>query len=402
MINKIFAPRINANDDEIQVLHWHVNENDYARIGEPIVDIETSKANVTVESDFNGHVFNLAKNGEIVPVGKALCLIGESLEEINIHKEKNLNSSIEITSKESLNQKKEHANITTNFDKKVLNVPFNTTRFSNRAKGLVQSLKLDPSSFVNMGLITSKLIFDKSGGNRADTPPLSSKSETVKVEKSNSGPITPRESDLTIAKREEISQLTIGESGLINSTLSITFNSLELRNAFKNKAKLQGSIQPVILFEISQLLVNWPQFTAYFQNNQIHFYDRIDLGIAIDLGMGLKVVRIKDAELKSVEKIETLTLDFCLKYMRKELQPEDLFGSTITVTDLSSLDILYFHPLINGYQSAIIGIGGDSSLPDHPTSICMTFDHRISTGREVATFLKQLKANILNHITTSL
>jgi pyruvate/2-oxoglutarate dehydrogenase complex dihydrolipoamide acyltransferase (E2) component len=83
--------------------------------------------------------------------------------------------------------------------------------------------------------------------------------------------------------------------------------------------------------------------------------------------------------------------------MRNEILPEELINSTITVTDLSNQDILYFHPLINGYQSAIIGIGGDSSRPEYPMAINMTFDHRVSTGREVATFLNELKKRILSY-----
>jgi pyruvate/2-oxoglutarate dehydrogenase complex dihydrolipoamide acyltransferase (E2) component len=212
------------------------------------------------------------------------------------------------------------------------------------------------------------------------------------------GPITPREESLNVAKREEISQLSIGESGLINSTLTITFDSQDLRESVNSKGTLQASIQPIILYEIAQLLPHWPQFTAYFENNEIHYYDRVDLGIAIDLDMGLKVLRIKDAELETIDTIKESVIDFSMRYMRKELKPEELVGSTITVTDLSSLDILYFHPLINGYQSAIIGIGSDSTILGHPTSLIMTFDHRISTGREAASFLKILRKNILRHV----
>ena len=74
-----------------------------------------------------------------------------------------------------------------------------------------------------------------------------------------------------------------------------------------------------------------------------------------------------------------------------------MIDSSLTITDLSGFDILYFHPLINGKQSAIIGIGGDSTQPDYPMSINMTFDHRVSDGREVATFLNQLRARLISY-----
>jgi len=399
MIKEFPAPRINTNDDQLQISHWHVKESEMIELGDPIVDIETSKANVTIESEFSGYIFNLVKKGEIVSVGESLCSVADSLDEIEGHKKimgkklaKNILPDIDDVNTTPLNNSK-------NFDIKLLEAAFNTVRFSNRAKTLIEELNLDPNSFANLGLITSKFILKGSSNNNIEKNiTIHEVNEEIgKKKRVRSGPITPREVHVSVAKREEISQLVIGEAGLINSMLSVTFDSNEMRSKVKHKGILKGSIQSVILYQISQLLPKWPQFTSYFENNEIHFYDRVDLGLAIDLGMGLKVVRIKDAELESTESIEKLTMDFCLRYMRKQLKAEELVGSTITVTDLSSLDILYFHPLINGHQSAIIGIGADSSISGHPTSICMTFDHRISTGREVATFLKELKNKIIEH-----
>ena len=278
---------------------------------------------------------------------------------------------------------------------------FKEVRFSDAALSLLTKFELDPNLFQNQGLITSKIILsyleEYELNNYIDSrsqPLVNKKADIVR----RVGPITPREDDVSIAKREEINQLYNGESGLINSSLTVTFDSLALRRMIDERGFLIKSIQPIILFEIAQLLPKWPQFTAYFENNQIHYFDRVDLGVAIDLGMGIRVVRIKNADLKTIEDIGLSTIDFSLRYMRNDLKPEELVGSTITISDLSSLNILHFQPLINGHQSAIIGIGSDSSILGHPTSIIMSFDHRISTGLEVATFLNTLKSNIVRHI----
>jgi hypothetical protein len=53
--------------------------------------------------------------------------------------------------------------------------------------------------------------------------------------------------------------------------------------------------------------------------------------------------------------------------------------------------------LINGRQSAILGIGGDSNMPNFPMSISMAFDHRVSNGREAAIFLNELRSRIISY-----
>jgi hypothetical protein len=151
----------------------------------------------------------------------------------------------------------------------------------------------------------------------------------------------------------------------------------------------------LIHYEVARLLTQWPQLTAYFADGSVHFYDRVDLGVAFDLGKGLKVVTLQDANKLLPVNFYEKTIEIGIRYLENRIRPDELIGSTITVTDLSGFDILHFHPLINGRQAAIIGIGGDSAQPGYPMSINITFDHRVSNGREVASFLSELR-NRLN------
>jgi hypothetical protein len=210
-------------------------------------------------------------------------------------------------------------------------------------------------------------------------------------------PLSARAERLSLSKRAEIQSLIIGASGAINSTLSVYFDSAGIRARLDRDALFDGSIQPLLLYEISRLLRVWPQFTAHFAADSICFYDRVDLGLAIDLGDGLKVVTIRDADKLTPQQIFEQTLDFGLRYIEKRLRPDELAGSTCTITDLSGLDILHFKPLINGRQSTIIGLGGDRMQPGSPMSVNMTFDHRVATGREVGSFLNELRTRMLTY-----
>jgi len=382
MIKNIQAPRINTNDDQVGVVAWHVKDGDYVEIGQSLVDLETSKAVVTVDAEYSGYIKRLAHLNAIVRVGSDLASMADTLEELSSE----INVSVDVieSNKDASTMIKSSAST------------FATTRISKAALNKINASKLKIEDFSELGLITLSMVESKLN-------PLLTKAKpkALKINKSpvqdKRGPIVPREESTSLGKRAEIEQLTTGELGLINSTLSIYFDSANIRNRLKLLGLFDGNLSPIILYELSRLLLQWPQFTAYYHDDHVHYYDRIDLGIAVDLGKGLKVVRIKDTEVLSPQEIFEFTIDIGLRYLDNRIKPEELVGSTITVTDLSSYDILHFRPLINGKQSVILGIGGDSLKPGFPMSINMTFDHRVSNGREAATFLKELRARILSY-----
>ena len=156
-----------------------------------------------------------------------------------------------------------------------------------------------------------------------------------------------------------------------------------------------GSSLPVIIYELAHLLKATPSLTAFYNQNEIYFYDDVHVGVAMDVGKGLKVVTLRDtAKLMPAQIFENLT-DFAMRDIEGMLTEQDITGSTFTVTDLSAQNILQHQPLINGRQSGILGVGADAALAGHPMTLTLTFDHRVLTGREAATFLNTLKRKIL-------
>jgi 2-oxoglutarate dehydrogenase E2 component (dihydrolipoamide succinyltransferase) len=211
-----------------------------------------------------------------------------------------------------------------------------------------------------------------------------------------------RSEKVSKSKKLEISLLTAGQSGGINSSLTVQFNSASIRQTLQELNSLNGQMLPLILFELARLLEEYPAFTGYYENEKIYYYDRIDLGLAIDLGKGLKVPVIRGAnQLSPTELLEAIT-DFATRYLDNQLSVEDLTGGTITISDLSSENILHFQPLVNQNQSVILGIGGDSSIEGYPMTLTIVFDHRILAGREVALFLNALKSRLLSYQLTNL
>ena len=83
MITTVPAPRINTNDDRVEVVVWHVERGDLVAIGQEIVDVETTKSTVTVAAEAAGYIQPLVEKGSVVPVGDPLYLCASSLEELD-------------------------------------------------------------------------------------------------------------------------------------------------------------------------------------------------------------------------------------------------------------------------------------------------------------------------------
>jgi pyruvate/2-oxoglutarate dehydrogenase complex dihydrolipoamide acyltransferase (E2) component len=397
MVTTVLAPQINSNDDNVEVVAWHVENGAYVEAGQDVAELETSKATVTLAADSAGYIECLLPARTLVRVGAPIFRIAASRAELN-------GAGVDRpVAPDGAGAAAAARELGAPVDGTTPAGRYSATRFSRAAVQLLKRRGMSPDSFAGAGLVTARSLEKLLGLDGA--PPVHGKSGATALAGSASetrSPRAPRCERLSPAKQAEIQALSLGESGNINSMLSVGFDSAPIRARLRQERLFDGNVLPLALYELSRLLGNWPQFTACYRDGEIHYYDRIDLGVAIDLGKGLKVVTIGNATDLSPADFFARTLDIGMRYLENRLRPDELTGSTLTITDLSGLDILHFHPLINGAQSAIIGLGGDKTRVGHPMTINMTFDHRVAGGRDVAAFLTELRARLLSYASSSL
>jgi hypothetical protein len=113
----------------------------------------------------------------------------------------------------------------------------------------------------------------------------------------------------------------------------------------------------------------------------------------MDLGEGLKVVKISDADKKTHHEIEADIMNLADKYLDNKLDGRDVSGISFTITDLSAEGVVYFTPLINKRQSSILGVCAIDKKLDRFV-LSLTFDHRVTEGKKAALFLNELKAGL--------
>ena len=199
---------------------------------------------------------------------------------------------------------------------------------------------------------------------------------------------------LSSGKKREIEYLSDIQSTGLTSTIN-TF--IETGGIFlkvnPSMQFLKNSLLPLLIYETARLLKKYPLLNAYFAGDKIAVYKDVNIGFAVDIDKGLKVLKLPAANEQTLAAIETGIMDLSEKYLDDKLDINDLTGVSFTITDLSAEGVSFFRPLVNTMNSAIMGVSAiDEQLGRCTLSV--TFDHRVTEGKPVAQFLKELKQRI--------
>lgn len=385
---QLHVERYSTNDDEMEVVNWYVKDHDYVKKGDIIVDLESAKAVVTVESNYEGYITRMCQVGDTVAVDSVFAEI-ETQEGSSAEQNLKVSPVIEEI-KEDLSTK---------------------AVFSRGAQEYINEHHVDISRYNFSGLVTKEEVIKQVTGQlKIQGEKVTAKSgeeSNKKVKEKMTSVINQQPEEkgsehcqvikISNAKKHEIAYLQAGQEGGINSSLTVEFYSQPIREQLSAIGLTYNQLLPLIIFELAKVLKKYPKLNACFKNNQIMLYDEINIGIAIDMEHGLKVPVVKKADTYHIDAIFDKVLTYINKYVNNKLSIEDLSEGTFTVTDLSNERVLNFQPLINKGQAAILGIGGDSEKGGYPITLTLVFDHRVLSGKEVAEVLNELKDAVCSY-----
>lgn len=194
-------------------------------------------------------------------------------------------------------------------------------------------------------------------------------------------------------KRTEGNYLRSGFETTLASVVTIPCPTRGLRLALGDRTTA------LIVSEAAKLLRKYPAFNAFHDNGEIHYYEEVNAGFAVDAGRGLKVAVVRNADAKGVTAIADEMRELVVAYLGDSLGVE-ASGGTFTITDLSGEGVSGFHPLINRGQSAILGIGAEVFAPGATVgafNLILAFDHQVSEGRAAAKFLGELRDRLAHY-----
>ena len=195
-------------------------------------------------------------------------------------------------------------------------------------------------------------------------------------------------------------------SNMAQLTLNSSFDAtklMALRASLKNGAEKLGlaniTLNDMVLFAVSRVILNHKDLNAHYMDDFIRYFNTVNIGIAVDTNRGLLVPTVFAAEKLSLNELSMAAKSVITDAQSGSINPDKLQGGTFTVTNLGSLGIESFTPVINPPQTAILGVdtitkrikevnGEDVTYP--AMGLSLTFDHRALDGAPAAKFLKEL------------
>jgi pyruvate dehydrogenase E2 component (dihydrolipoamide acetyltransferase) len=155
----------------------------------------------------------------------------------------------------------------------------------------------------------------------------------------------------------------------------------------------------MILFAVSRVILNHRSLNANYLDDTMRFFNTVNLGIAVDTERGLLVPTLMHAEKLSLNELSAQAKALIGEAQKGTIAPDKLKNGSFTVTNLGSLGIESFTPVINPPQTGILGVdtitrrikevnGEDVTYP--AMGLSLTFDHRALDGAPAAKFLKDL------------
>jgi len=199
-------------------------------------------------------------------------------------------------------------------------------------------------------------------------------------------------------------------STMAQLTLNTSFDAtdiLEFRKKLKENKERLGleniTINDIIIFTVSRTLANHKSLNAHFLDDGMLYFKNVNMGVAVDTDRGLMVPTLFNANLKSLNEISAEVKKLVKNCQAGTINPDMLRNGSFTVTNLGTLDIESFTPVINPPQTGILGVDSivqrareaDGEIKFYPAmGLSLTFDHRAIDGAPAARFLKELKTNL--------
>jgi pyruvate/2-oxoglutarate dehydrogenase complex dihydrolipoamide acyltransferase (E2) component len=147
---------------------------------------------------------------------------------------------------------------------------------------------------------------------------------------------------------------------------------------------------------VARCLQRHPSFNATFDGEQLELHEAVHLALAVDTERGLLAPVLRDVERQGLVSLARQRGALVQRALAGALTPEDMAGGTFTLTNLGSLGIDAFTPLLNPPQIAILGLGriravagpiGDTIGLRQAMFLSLTFDHRAVDGAPAARLL---------------
>jgi pyruvate/2-oxoglutarate dehydrogenase complex dihydrolipoamide acyltransferase (E2) component len=364
-------PDLGEGLTEGEVARWLVSEGQEIREDDPLVEIQTDKATVDIPSPYEGTVLRiLVAEGDVVPVGTELVLIGAPGEDVGD----------EISSDTSLHVSSPPGGADDSAS--------NNLSQASGAPTRVQATPVVRRIAQELGIELAAIAGTGPGGRVTE--------EDVRAAAAATG---------AEGRREQLR----GVRRVIAEHMARAHREVP-PVTWVEECDLEGvpldRLLPHVVKACAESLVEFPELNARLDGDAIVYLDRCDIGIAVQTEEGLVVPVVRDAGTKSVDELAGEIADLADRARSGSLAADELRDSTFTVTSAGKLAGLFQTPIVNYPEVAILSVGRAGARPvvrdgavvvRQTATIAITFDHRVIDGARAAAFGLAVIGRIEDH-----
>ncbi len=420
MATPILMPRQGQSVESCILTAWKVRAGDTVKLGQPIASIETDKATFEVESPADGTMLELFfKDGDDIPVLTHIAAVGQPGEDLTAIRPGG-RASVEAP---TLTQPSP-AGIPDSAPPVVHLTPPSgpATGISPRARRAAQASGLDSALLSGSGP-GGRIIERDVQAAQANAPHLSMAaraagsghppargtgpgglvlaSDLKSTRPSGSASGGKSEIPLKGIRKIVAERMRQSLASTAQLTLTRSFDTTAMQKARAN-AKERGeklTINDLICLATLRTLTAHPALNAHFMGDRIVQHPHVNLGVAVDTPRGLMVPVIAGADCLSVRDLSAAIKSRAEDCQKGSINPDLLSGGTFTITNLGSLGVETFTPVLNAPEVAILGVGGLAIKPVRKDgaialveaiTLSLTIDHQAVDGAPGARFLKEL------------
>jgi pyruvate dehydrogenase E2 component (dihydrolipoamide acetyltransferase) len=409
-VEVITMPRLSDTMEEGTVATWLKKEGDKIEEGDILAEIETDKATMEFESFYTGTLLKIGiAEGETAKVDALLAIVGPAGTDVSGISGKP--SEKKTTKKEKTDdapKKKEVSEKKTEVkEEKKTSSSTSTSSSEGRIFASPLAKKLAEEKGVNLNHVTGsgdhgRIVksdienYQPSTGGHAYTPVGTESFEEIKNSQMRK----------TIAKRLGESKFTAPHYYL---TVELDMDTaIASRTAINSDPDVKISYNDMIVKACAMALRKHPQVNSQWTQDATKIAKHIHIGVAVAVDEGLLVPVLKFADQMSFSQIGANVKELAGKARSKKISPDEMQGSTFTVSNLGMFGIKEFTSIINAPNSAILSVGAIVEKPvvkngaiavGNTMTVTLACDHRTVDGATGAKFLQTVRMYIENPVT---
>ena len=454
MATDVTMPRLSDSMEEGTIIKWIVEEGGEVKRGEPLVEIETDKANMTYEADTDGTLIEVvADEGDTLPIGEVIARIGgegekpsgkskdeDDAEDTEQEEEEEEEAPEEEDDEPEASEEEPEPAHAKSADDASSNGGGERVKASPVARRMARDLGVELAELEGSGpggrIVKADVEAAAKGGGTetkqaepdadGSAPDVAAKKAAKKAARARKKAEAAREKataaaggaapesggargevdiqELTRLQKTVTRRMAESKATAPDYTLHMDVDMslcVELRKRLKEVEDPAPSFNDMVVKACANALRENPRVNGAYRDGRFELYSRVNVGVAVAAQDTLVVPTIHDADKKSLGEIARQARGLIAKVRDGKITPPEVSGGTFTVSNLGMYGVDSFSAVINPPQAALLTVGALKKRPivddggriaaaDQMT-LSLVCDHRILYGADGAEFLARVR-----------